>query len=79
MVKILKQGDLNRLKKYKKFECDQCGCEFIADNTEYRNVSTQRDGPAFVIVCPCCNKNAYNNSSEYISSDIVDKMERCFA
>ena len=68
MVKIIVDGDKNRLKKYKRFECRDCGCIFIADNTEYQDCSTQRDGVMFQIKCPCCNKSVYNYSYETIEN-----------
>lgn len=64
-MRIIKEGDLNRIKKYKKFECDKCGCEFVADHNEYSDCSNQHDGPVFkyIGVCPTCgNNNIYNYS-----------------
>lgn len=66
MIIILKRGDPDKLKKYKMFKCDKCDCEFIADNKEYSNISTQRDGPLFQIPCPTCANWVYNNSYEYV-------------
>ena len=65
-MKILVQGNKDRLKKNKKFECRYCGCVFIADNTEYRDESTQKDGPMFTIECPCCNKSVWSYSTDCV-------------
>lgn len=56
---ILKQGNISRTKKYKKFVCKECGCELVADNTEYCDCSSQRDGPAFRFlgICPTCGND----------------------
>ena len=35
-MKIIKEGDLNKLKKIKRFECKECGCIFEADKNEYK-------------------------------------------
>lgn len=53
-MRILVQGDKNRLKKHKRFKCTYCGCIFIADHTEYENKSNERVGAMFVARCPCC-------------------------
>lgn len=74
-MKILVMGDPNRLKKYKKFECSECGCVLIADRTEYINCSSQRDGAAFTINCPCCRKKVYDYTYDYISYDEYSKSK----
>ena len=68
-MKILVQGDLNRLKKIKKFSCDKCGCVFLADQNEYRNNSNQHDGTMFSINCPCCDSVLYNYSDDCVPYD----------
>jgi len=32
---IIKEGKIDRDKKYRYFKCPKCGCEFIADKTEW--------------------------------------------
>ncbi len=54
-MKIIKHGDLNRLKEIKLFKCKACGCEFEADNTEYKHEYSQRDNCGwYAIECPTC-------------------------
>lgn len=65
-MKILVQGDLKHLNKIKKFACDACGCVFLADKNEYRNVSNQHDGTIFTIECPCCYSTLYNYSDNCV-------------
>ena len=71
-MKILVQGDKNRLLKYKEFKCQDCGCVFIADQTEYKDISNQKDGPIFTIKCPCCNRSVFNTTYEFlIQNDVL--------
>lgn len=56
-MRIIKQGDVNRLKQIKRFECKSCGCIFEADNTEYKHEYSQREMCGWYAVrCPTCNK-----------------------
>lgn len=60
-MKILKEGAINR--KPKKFVCDNCGCEFIADNTEYAlpdYMECVHDAIKAKCKCPTCGKMVYN-------------------
>ena len=60
---IVKKGDVNRLLKWKKFVCTHgCGCEVIANQNEYTNISSQHDGPLFSMNCPTCGKYIFNDS-----------------
>lgn len=49
-MKILREGDLERLLRPLAFRCRHCGCEFEATMNEYNE--DQRDGP--YCKCPCC-------------------------
>ena len=56
-MRILKAGDVERLKQIKKFECKTCGCVFEADNTEYKYQYSQRiDEGWYEVKCPTCGK-----------------------
>ena len=35
-MKIIKKGDLNKLKEIKHFECEKCGCIFETEKDEYK-------------------------------------------
>jgi hypothetical protein len=67
-MKILVLGDRNRLKKHKKFSCIHCGCIFLADNTEYKDESTQRDGALFTVNCPYCGRPAWTNTYDCVET-----------
>ena len=55
MVVILKQGNLNRLKRTLRFECKKCGCVFDAEQDEYKSQYSQREMCGwYEIKCPCC-------------------------
>lgn len=58
-MKIIKEGDINRLKKVKLFECMACGCVFEADRTEYVHQYSQRENcDWYEIKCPTCGNFA---------------------
>ena len=64
-MKIIKQGDLNRLKEIKRFKCKACGCEFEADNTEYKRQYSQRENCGwYEIKCPTCHSWATTDYEE---------------
>lgn len=53
-MKIIKEG---KLKEYY-FKCEECGCEFITDETEVDDVEHCDCNNNFVyMICPCCHKN----------------------
>lgn len=65
-MKILVPGDLSRVKKFKKFTCDKCGCVFVAEfNEECWLSKKQRYEDCCYAECPCCNNWIYNYSEPY--------------
>lgn len=58
-MEIIKPGDLSRLKQTKTFKCCRCGCEFLADKSEYRYGGTQYNTIYYVCNCPTCNNQVY--------------------
>ena len=53
-MKILVEGKLDKLKEVK-FECDRCGCVFVANEMEYRVIGENFYGHYTVMCeCPCC-------------------------
>ena len=57
-MKIIKEGDLNKLKRIKRFECKECGCIFEAEKDEYKEGS-QYNETYYYCACPCCNQTVY--------------------
>ena len=53
-MKILKQGDPERLRKVCRFRCWGCGCEWEADKGEYTVSFGQHDEDEYSMPCPCC-------------------------
>ena len=57
-MKIIKEGDLKKLKKIKRFECKECGCIFEAEKDEYK-WDSQYNVTYYYCTCPCCNQTVY--------------------
>ena len=57
-MRIIKEGDLKKLKKIKCFECKKCGCIFEAEKDEYKQGS-QYNEEYYYCACPCCNQTVY--------------------
>lgn len=53
-MEIIKKGNL---KKYY-FKCEECDCEFIADETETEEAERcDYNNNSAHMICPCCHKN----------------------
>jgi len=64
-MEILKQGNIQKIRRVKRFACKHCGCVFTADNTEYRPAdyySNMHDGIDATCECPCCKSTAYSEA-----------------
>lgn len=53
-MKIIKEGDLERLKSARRFECEKCGCIWEANGSEYLTQTDFRNGHYYVMKCPTC-------------------------
>ena len=63
-IKIIKQGDLNLLKRTLRFECKACGCVFDADKEDYVFQFSQRENENwYETKCPCCGKTVTRSVS----------------
>ncbi len=58
-MEIVKQGNPERLKNTKRFECMYCGCQFLADDSEYEIGDMWRNLQIYTCKCPCCDSRAY--------------------
>jgi hypothetical protein len=58
-MEILKQGNLELLKKTKLFKCWYCKCEFTADQTEYKYWGSWRNLQCYLTNCPTCGSAVY--------------------
>lgn len=59
-VEIIVQGNLDKIKKTKEFNCLQCGCIFKADNGEYQYAGSQYNESYYSCICPCCGNKVYS-------------------
>ena len=57
MKKILKHGYL----KKRKFICGICGCEFIAEATDYAAISANNCILWYTTTCPDCDSDTTNS------------------
>lgn len=64
-MEIIEPGDPECMKETRRFLCKKCGCEWKADNTEYKIWADQREGTFYMMKCPCCNTIVYKNYNDY--------------
>ena len=55
-MKIIREGDLSRVKTARRFECERCGCVREASGAEYRVESDFRNGKYYAMDCPTCHR-----------------------
>lgn len=55
---IIKQGDPDAIKEYKRFECKKCGCIWEAERGEYKS-GNQYNETYYYSTCPTCSVVAY--------------------
>ena len=55
---IIKQGDPDAIKNYKRFKCNRCGCIWKAEKGEYKFGSQYNEG-YYHMPCPTCGKETY--------------------
>lgn len=60
-MKIIQQGDMKKLHNTKRFTCNNCGCIFEADDTEY-HTDQQYNQEYYYIDCPFCHRPVYARS-----------------
>lgn len=62
-MQILRQGYIKAPDPNLEFECDNCGCEFIAERREVEyseEVSWGPDHNEYRCNCPCCGEECSN-------------------
>ena len=57
-MKIIRNCDLKRLQKTKRFTCFRCGCIFEANAGEYRVEEGQRED-TYIMNCPICHNRCF--------------------
>jgi hypothetical protein len=65
-MKIIKHGN----RRFRKFTCPNCGCEFVVDTTEYRVIECNGITMWYTTECPeCC----YDTTSSEPWDEIDDR------
>lgn len=76
-MKIIKHGDLEKLKQIKHFICQKCGCELEADNTEYQSRQVEYNDIGYFIKCPDCGYEIWWYKDNEKSHDSFCKNHGC--
>ena len=63
-MKVIRPGDPEKQRAIKMFRCENCGCEFEADRTEYKTASDYRNGHYCICPCPTCGKDVIHYPDE---------------
>lgn len=58
-MQIIRQGNLDLVKKIKRFECKECGMIFEASKDEYEYCGCQIEGDEWACKCPLCGNVVY--------------------
>ena len=75
MVKIIKQGNIERKKKQYHFKCCRCRCEFIADIEDMKPCMgfwsheifyKGKDERGYEVGCPTCGQKLSKSEYDYI-------------
>lgn len=61
-MKIIRQGDPDRLHKVKRFMCRECGCIFEADKEEYKTGNQYNESYVWC-ECPYCANTAHEDAA----------------
>ena len=63
-MKIIKEGDVKRLDKTRRFECSDCGCIWEATAFEYRREQGRYNETMIGCKCPTCRKEVWRDYDE---------------
>lgn len=61
-MEIIVQGNLDKIKKTKEFNCLKCGCVFKANSGEYQYSWSQYNESYYSCICPYCGNKVYSTS-----------------
>lgn len=61
-MKILRSGTTKKIKSTT-IECIHCDCKFSFTKDEAEYISDQRDGNAYIVKCPECNRENWVDAS----------------
>lgn len=64
-MKIFKKGTPTKPEsKTKEFKCRICGCEFEAEDGEYKVIHNYRNDTYYEVECPFCKRVHFANDDE---------------
>lgn len=64
VMKIIKNGDLNKIRRTIRFTCKHCGCEFEADKEDYEYQFSQRENYGWYETrCPYCTNRVSKSNN----------------
>lgn len=63
-MKVIKEGDLGRMARTRRFACKACGCVFDAGPSEYRVDMHRQDGFVCACECPTCGQYVFLRDGE---------------
>lgn len=58
-MKIIQDGNLERITKPMRFKCNECGCVFEAEKGEYKYELSGKNEDMYKCECPYCHKKGY--------------------
>ena len=62
-MKIIRDGNLDKLNKVVSFECNDCGCIFEANHNEYE-IKSSFSIEYYCCECPCCGNRVLTYKGE---------------
>lgn len=62
-MKMIQEGNLDKLKQVIRFQCDDCDCIFEANHNEYEIKEFYID-TYYVCECPCCGNRVLKFTGE---------------
>ena len=65
-MKIIKPGNLNQVRRPMQFKCSNCGCEFEAEQGEYKYGGIQYNITYWVCNCPTCGYTVYTEENPWV-------------
>lgn len=61
MIRIIKNGNINKINQTREFKCNVCDCVFTADKEDYEVFYSQIHGDWVRINCPFCHHEINEN------------------
>lgn len=59
MIEIIKHGDPRKTDNFMLFQCENCGCIWKADHSDYTYTLTEWLQEVYTAYCPNCHEKAW--------------------